>query len=151
MLAKTHLAFGFLTGLFFMELIPTGNIFLFFGLVLLGSLLPDVDAKDSFIVKKFPWILKPISIFTSHRGIFHSLLGAVVIPGFIFYFISRIYGFALFLGYTSHLFADGFTKKGVNFLHPISKLHLSGFIETGKLAEYLILIGMIVLILLRLF
>jgi inner membrane protein len=151
MLARTHLAFGFLSGLVLMNSIPTGNIFIFFGLILLGSVLPDIDAENSFIVNKLPWLLKPVSMVTSHRGVFHSLIGALLISGIVFYFISRVYGFALFLGYTSHLLIDGFTKMGVNFLHPISDLKLSGFIETGKLTEYVVLIVIIVLILLMLF
>ena len=151
MLAKTHLAFGLLTGLLFMNIVPTGSIFIFFGLVLLGSILPDIDQPNSMIVNKVPWLLKPISMLTSHRGVFHSLIGAVLISGVIYYFISQVYGFALFIGYTSHLFIDGFTKMGVNFLHPVSKLHLSGFIETGKILEHVVLIVLIVLILLIIF
>ena len=151
MLARTHLAFGFLTALIFKNIVSTGNIFIFVGLILLGSILPDVDSPQSKIVNKLPWLLKPISMFTKHRGIFHSLTLATVFAGLIFYFISRTYGFALFLGYVSHLAIDGLTKEGVNFLHPFSKLHLSGFIETGKILEHVVLIILIVIILLKIF
>ena len=151
MLARTHLAFGFLTALVFKNIIPTGNIFIFVGLVLLGALMPDIDSPNSKIVNKFPWLLKPISMVTKHRGIFHSLTLATIFSLLIYYFISQPYGFALFIGYFSHLFIDGFTKEGVNFLHPFSKLHLSGFVETGKILEHAVLIGIVVLILLKIF
>jgi inner membrane protein len=151
MLARTHLAFGLLTALVFKNIIPTGNIFIFVGLVLLGALMPDIDSPQSMIVNKLPWLLKPISMVTKHRGIFHSLTLGLVFSGLIYYFISKPYGFALFLGYTSHLLMDGLTHQGVNFLHPFAKLHLSGFIETGKILEHALLIGIILLILLKIF
>ncbi len=133
-----------------MHSIPTGNIFIFFSFLLIGALLPDIDSENSLIVNKLPWLLKPISMITKHRGIFHSLLAAFLLSALVFY-MHRPYGFALFLGYTSHLFIDGFTAQGVNFLHPIGKLHLSGFINTGKILEHILLIALIVIILLVLF
>jgi len=151
MLGRTHLAFGFLTALIMKNIVPTGNIFIFFSMVLLGSLLPDIDSPKSKIVNKFPWLLKPVSAVTKHRGVFHSLILAIPISALVFYFISKPYGIALFIGYFSHLLIDGLTQEGVNFLHPFSKLHLSGFIETGKLVEHIILIGIVVAILLKLF
>lgn len=144
------MVFGFLIGILLMHSIPTGNIFIFFSFLLIGALLPDIDQPNSFIVNKIPWLLKPISMLTKHRGIFHSLLAAFLLSALVFY-IYKPFGFALFLGYTSHLFIDGFTQQGVNFLHPISKLHLSGFIETGKLLEHVLLVLLITAVLLILF
>jgi len=150
MLGRTHLAFGFLTALIMRNFVPTGNVFIFFGMVLLGSLLPDIDSPNSTIVNKIPWLLKPISYLSKHRGIFHSLVMGIPLAGAIFYLISRTYGVAFFIGYFSHLLIDGITLQGVNFLHPISKLQMSGFIETGKILEHIILILIVVVILLKL-
>jgi len=139
MLWKTHLAFGFLSGMIAMSFVNTGNTYIFFGLVLFASLLPDIDNPESKIGRK----LKIIGRIFRHRGIFHSILTGAVISGLAWHFINKPCGTALFIGYASHLLIDGFTKQGVNFLHPFSKLHLSGFIETGKAGE-LILFGLII-------
>jgi inner membrane protein len=139
MLWKTHLAFGFFSGLIAMSLVNTGNIYIFFGLVLIGALLPDIDNPDSKVGRHF----KFIGAVFKHRGVFHSIIPAVIILVLVWYFISQPYAAAIFIGYASHLFIDGFTKMGINFLHPVSKLHLSGFIETGKAGEW-ILFGLLI-------
>lgn len=151
MLAKTHMAFGFLSALVFIPFIRTGNIFIFFALVLIGSLLPDIDNSNSKISNKILILPRILQLLTKHRGIFHSIFLAVIIPGTLWYFISPIYGSALFIGYMSHLLIDGFTKVGINFLHPVANLHLSGFVETGTVAElvvfFIILAGIVIKIL----
>ena len=117
-----------------MSIVNTGNIFIFFGLVLIGALLPDIDSPESKVGRHFKFIGR---IF-KHRGVFHSIITAVIIGVLVWYFISQPYATAIFMGYASHLFMDGFTKQGINFLHPVTKLHLSGFIETGKTGEWLV-------------
>ena len=146
----THLAFGFLAALLITPFLTINNIILFFFITLLGSLLPDIDHPNSKISNKIPILPKILSIFIKHRGIFHTIFLAILIPGLVWLFIGHIYGIALFIGYTSHLIIDGFTKQGVNFLHPIAKLHISGFIETGTYAEIAVLIGIIALIVIKL-
>lgn len=140
MLYKTHLAFGFLITMISKSFVNTGNIYIFTAFALLGSILPDIDSGNSKISSKIPVISGIISIFSRHRGIFHSLLFAILLPGIVWYFVSHTYGAALLIGYMSHLVIDGFTKEGINFLHPFAKLHLSGFIETGSAAETMLLI-----------
>ncbi|MEM4248424.1 MAG: metal-dependent hydrolase, partial [Candidatus Nanoarchaeia archaeon] len=135
MLARTHLAFGFLTALLIKPLISTGNTFIFIPCVLFGALLPDIDKPNSKISSKIPAVSRIINIFSRHRGIFHSLLFAIFLPGIVWYFISHTYGIAILVGYLSHLVIDGFTKEGINFLHPFARLHLSGFVETGTATE----------------
>jgi len=147
MLWYTHIAFGILSALILMPSLSFTNKLIFLSLAILGSLLPDIDQPHSKINSYFPWLSKPLTLFTKHRGIFHSSLFGILLPGIIYLFISKTLGFAIFLGYTSHLLIDGLTKKGVNFLHPVSKLHLSGFIQTGKLLEHILLIIIILLIL----
>ena len=139
MKSYTHLAFGFFSGLILMDFVPLGNKYLFFVFVLFGALLPDIDTPNSKISHKIPVLPKILNLFAKHRGIFHSLFIAVLLGLFVSYF-SKAYGIALFLGYSSHLLVDGLTKKGVNLLHPISKLRISGPIETGKLWEIVFLV-----------
>ena len=149
MLFKTHLAFGLLVGLFVLQYISVPDKYIFLLLVVFASLIPDIDQPNSKISHKIPVIPKILSIFSKHRGIFHSVFIAVLFALFVSYF-SRSYGIALFLGYTSHLLIDGFTKQGVNLLHPISKLRISGPIETGKIWELVLLVVIIIGIVLSL-
>lgn len=146
MLWKTHLAFGFLSVLIVKSFVSTGNIYIFTGIALLGALLPDLDSPNSKVGKR----IKIIGRIFRHRGIFHSLIAGFLISWLIWHFVGHSYGAALFIGYASHLFIDGFTKLGINFLHPVSKLHLSGFIETGTVGEWIVFGIVIVLILFRL-
>ena len=139
MMYKTHLAFGLLIGLLALNYIKPSNIYLFLAVVLFGSLLPDIDESHSKIGRKVWPLSKLIQIFLGHRGLFHSIFLIILIPGLVYVSISKTYGIALFLGYSSHVLIDGFTKKGVNFLNPILNLRLSGFVETGGKTELVIL------------
>jgi len=143
---KTHLAFGFLAGLFMMPFVNTGNIYIYFALVLFAAILPDIDNPDSKVGRK----VKIIGRIFKHRGIFHSLIAGFLISWVLWYFVGHAYGIALFIGYASHLLIDGFTKMGINFLHPVSKLHLSGFIETGTLGEWIVFGVVLLFIFIRL-
>lgn len=150
MLWYTHLAFGFLSGLFSLPFVNSGNIYIFFAFVLLGALLPDIDTPNSKVGSKFGIFSKAIKAAFGHRGVVHTVWGMLVTCGIFWYFVNRTYGAALFLGFLSHLIIDGFTKKGINFLHPLAKLHISGFIESGSTGEkiLLVIIGSLVIILL---
>jgi inner membrane protein len=149
MQARTHLAFGFLSGLFLMNYINIGNKYIFFALLLIGALLPDIDTPNSKISHKIPVIPKILSLFARHRGIFHSIFLALVFAAIIWIF-SVSYGIALFAGYFSHLLIDGFTKSGVNLLHPVSQFRISGPIQTGKLGELVIFVVIVIGIVLSL-
>jgi len=135
MRAQTHLAFGFFSGLVLMNYISIGNKYLFFAFLLLGALLPDIDTPHSKISRKIPVIPKILSLFARHRGIFHSIFLALGFAAIVWIF-NETYGLALFIGYSSHLLIDGFTKMGVNLLHPVSQLRIAGPIETGKIWEW---------------
>ena len=149
MRAKTHLAFGFLSGLFLMNYVNIGNKYIFFGLLLIGALLPDIDTPNSKISNKIPVIPKILNLLSRHRGIFHSVFLALGFAAIIWVF-SATYGIALFAGYFSHLLIDGFTKSGINLLHPISQLRIAGPIQTGKLGELIVFVLIMVGIVLSL-
>ncbi|MCK4589204.1 MAG: metal-dependent hydrolase [Nanoarchaeota archaeon] len=143
MMGRTHLAFGVLAGLMFMPFYHH-NLILYFVLVLIGALLPDIDHEGSKINSIFP-ITRWLARFFKHRGFFHSIFPPLIIFGALWYFNWGYIGIALGVGYLSHLFSDGLTKMGVNFLHPVANLHLAGFIETGKVAENVVFFAVIVL------
>ena len=145
MLWHTHLAFGFFFGLLSLPFLAQGNIFVFFLFVLFGALLPDIDEPKSKIGQKVGVVSNLIKAIFGHRGVFHTLFGMALLCGLFWYFVSRTYGAAMAVGFFSHLFADGLTKMGINFLHPVAKLHLSGFIETGSIAETVVFIGVLLL------
>ena len=149
MLAKTHLAFGFLSGLMISPFVNTGNTPFFFALILIGALIPDIDQKNSKISNKTKPISRAMQLFTRHRGVFHSALAAILLSGLVWLFLSNTYGIALFIGYFSHLLIDSFTKSGINFLFPIANLRISGFIKTGKTSEFLVLLVIIALIIIK--
>ena len=134
MLGRTHLAFGVLAGLMFLPFYHQ-NIILYFVLVLVGALLPDIDHEGSKINKILP-LTKYMGRLFKHRGFFHSVFPPLIIFLALYFLTNWSYiGIALGVGYFSHLLSDGLTKMGVNFLHPMTNLHLGGFIETGKLGE----------------
>jgi len=143
MIARTHLAFGFLIALLISPLLSLSSItnkLIFISLVLISSILPDIDQPNSKISKNIPILSQIISILSKHRGIFHSLFLAITFSAAIFFFISPLFSLAVLIGYLSHLLIDGFTKKGINFLHPFGHLHLSGFIETGTYSETVVFV-----------
>jgi inner membrane protein len=141
----THLAFGFLFGLLSLPFLNEGNIYIFFIFVLFGALLPDIDKPESKVGSKFGIASKLIQGVFGHRGIIHTVWGMLVLCGLFWYFINRTYGAALFVGFFSHLLIDGFTKMGINFFHPVGKLHMAGFIETGSTLETILFVIIIVL------
>ncbi len=138
MLWYTHITFALLLAEFF-----NFNIFEYV-ILILASLLPDVDHPDS----KLGYRIKPISnlikIIFGHRGIMHSFWALFVFT-YIFYLFSS-YSIPFFIGYFSHLFIDGFTKAGINYLNPLLNIRLQGFIKVGGFYEYILFIILVVLI-----
>ena len=136
-MGMTHLALGFLSALFAMQVLSPENQILFLVLVLFGSLAPDLDHPDSKLGKR----TKILAYLFEHRGFMHSIYAFS-----IFFFISyvlfgtSVYLWAVPLGYLSHLISDSISKEGVMFFHPLSKARLRGFIRTGSMVEYVIFI-----------
>lgn len=148
------------------------NKIIFFSMVALGALLPDIDNAQSTIGQRFGWISKEIQHIAGHRTIFHSLLGLalglllalgiqqlVIIllaqRGFIFpaQFIDKTHFvlIAVLLGCILHIAADGLTEGGVPLLWPYRKRF--GFppnphwrFRTGDWPEYVIVYSCILLV-----
>ena len=103
------------------------------GLIVIVSyilgLAPDFDEPNSYLSKRFPWIIIShiIAAFTTHRGITHRLLAPIVItllslPIFYYYPNFSYLIPVIFLAYLGHLIGDGFTKGGLRrFYYPLSK------------------------------
>ncbi|MEM4336425.1 MAG: metal-dependent hydrolase [Candidatus Woesearchaeota archaeon] len=129
---RTHIVVGFLAALFLIEHINYKNQILFTALVVIGSLLPDIDHPKSKIGKNF----KIISMFFEHRGFFHSLFVMPLLALIIFYLTrTNYYSIPLLTGYLSHIVMDLLTKEGVMLFHPLSKMRIRGLVKTGGILE----------------
>ncbi|MEM4263914.1 MAG: metal-dependent hydrolase [Candidatus Woesearchaeota archaeon] len=144
MMAKTHVAFGLLFGLASLYFVSAGNKFIFLGLAVFASLLPDFDHEDSYINNKLR-IFRPVSYFFKHRGIFHTIWIPLAIWLVLWLGFGNRYGSAIFIGYFAHLFSDGLTKNGVNMIHPLSQVRFQGFIQTGGVFEIVVFIFILAL------
>jgi inner membrane protein len=148
------------------------NKVIFFSMVALGVLLPDIDNAQSTIGRRFGWISKEIQRIAGHRTIFHSLLGVLLgsllalgmeqlvifllaQKGFIFpaQFIekSHLVFVAVLIGCILHIAADGLTEGGVPLLWPYHKRY--GFppnphwrFRTGDWPEYVIVYSCMLLV-----
>lgn len=128
-----------------------------------GSLLPDIDHDNSSInnrlkMSKGAYILlaagllyyskDPIAYaaaailivigFSRHRAITHSLISVAGLY-FLTGYLSDVIQMGVMVGYAMHLFADFFTKQGIELLFPYGKNFRSPItITTGKTVELMI-------------
>jgi inner membrane protein len=117
--------------------------------VLLGSILPDLDERNSKINQWSGFIGKIIVFFFKHRGLLHSLLFHVGLFVLVSYTFNTYYAAALFIGYIAHLIGDGITPMGVQVLYPFSKFKLRGPFRVGGFVEKIIMVSLSVFILFR--
>ena len=144
MMAHTHMAFGLLFGLLSLYFVHPANKYIFIGIVIFSSLLPDLDHPQSKLGRKFVFS-RVFNVLFGHRGFFHAIwipLAAWLVLSMGF---GISYGSAVFIGYFAHLFSDGLTKSGVNLIHPLKQLRMQGFIETGGVVEHLTFFAVIVI------
>lgn len=117
---------------------------------ILGSLLPDLDARESKLSNSQIRGVAPLKVASlllnkrlGHRGAFHSafaLLLVAVLLGFPFaLFLDPFAGVGLVLGFASHLLLDACTRSGVPLWWPDkTRVHLlprALRVTTGSLAE----------------
>ena len=138
MMFKTHLAFGLLAGLLSLRFLEPKNTIVFLFITCLFAILPDIDNKNSKIGRKFKFLSYPIEWLFRHRGLFHTIYLPVFIFILFFMFDNAIYGFAILLGYCSHLLMDATTVNGIMPLRPLISLRLRGFIKTNSFLELII-------------
>jgi len=134
MLFLGHLLLGILAYLIGNQFFSGGNEFIFFGLVLLGSLLPDIDEENSKISKWF-WIIgKIVGKIFSHRGFIHSIFFFLILGFLIAHFFGDYYAYAILLGYTAHLVGDAISVQGVKIFHPF-QFKIRGPMRVGSTME----------------
>lgn len=144
MIYRTHVSMGFATA-FSVALLPKSiNPFFFipdiftlsliFVIVFVSSLAPDFDEPNSYLSKRFPWVIISVilSSFTKHRGITHYATASLFYSFIVFAIASvflhlEVFKYAyllpfLILPYLAHSLGDGCTKGGVpRFYYPFSK------------------------------
>lgn len=99
-------------------------------LVIIGTLLPDIDLLGSYIGKRlrvFSIILLPFK----HRGLFHSLTLAIIL------FFIRV-PLLIILGFIGHLFLDMFSHAGIKIFWPL-KYKARFIIKNSFIFEYIVL------------
>lgn len=154
MLAKSHISLGLLGGIIAYPLTQKLNIAkefyftLLLPLILLGSLMPDIDEPKSFIGRRFPFISKIVSLSFSHRGFTHFFVFPLIFIAlgiFISHSIISPSLFALAYGIFLHQIGDMLTINGIpHYFFPLSKkravlLPQSLRFRTGSLREKAIL------------
>lgn len=141
---KTHLNGGILAGLYIVGdkiiNLPPVPAIIFLGGAVLGSILPDIDHKNSYIGKKTKSISKTINKLAGHRKLFHApflyLLLYSLSIGASLQELILICLKGLFIGILSHLILDSFTTGGLPWFYPLSKKRFSlGNIKTSSKLE----------------
>lgn len=145
MMFKTHLIIGIFLILLFFPIVSFDK-FLFVGVLLLCTFLPDIDMSRSYMGKYK--IFRPLQWVVKHRGFFHSFTLAVIIA-LIFAFYVPVLALPFFLGYAGHLIADAMTSEGIRPFWP-SKTEIKWRIRTGgkteKMIFYVLVLASIVLL-----
>jgi membrane-bound metal-dependent hydrolase YbcI (DUF457 family) len=127
---KTHLAIGVFAVVFFLPYVNHKLVFI--PVVLIASLLPDIDSGFSTFGRKK--IFRPLQALTKHRGIFHSFTFCILFSVILaFYFPVAAFGF--FLGYGLHLLADSWTREGIMPFWPIQEVARGRVTDGGTLEE----------------
>ena len=134
----THVVFGLVLGVFFKSYTAMDNL-AYFTMIVLFSLLPDIDTHESKVGRRTPIVSHIIEKIFGHRGLFHSPIALFVFTWFVHVFLSREVAYVFLIGYGSHLLIDSLTKSGINLLYPFTTLKLKGFVQTSSALEYFIL------------
>lgn len=129
MLMRTHIALAVFFILLFLP--HVGSKFVFVGVALIASVLPDMDTGFSTLGRLKG--LRLLHLFVRHRGFIHSITFCVAIS-LIFAVFLPVIALPFFLGYSIHLFADSFTLEGIMPFWPYRKKSLWRF-KTGSLME----------------
>lgn len=129
MIKRTHLAIGLAAALYFLPFV--NHKLLFIPVVLISSLLPDIDSSFSQLGKKN--IFRPVQMVFTHRGPLHSYTLCIFFS-LLFAFFYPIFALPFFLGYSFHLFADSFTINGIKPFWPF-RFQSSGVVRTGGLID----------------
>lgn len=136
MRSSTHLSFSAFILSIILFSYEVKQPLLFYIVFMIGTLLPDIDEKNS----AFGYIFRPFSFFFEHRGFLHSVLPAIAIGVLVAIFLNVEIGFAAFFGYLMHLMLDMLNHMGVALFYPFSRFRVKGIIKSGGMFDLLIML-----------
>ena len=137
MLLRTHLVFAIFFILLFISFVDSK--FWFIILALIGFIVPDLDSKDSKFGRNL--FFRPAQFFFKHSGFIHSLTFGFLIS-LVLSIVFPVFGLGFFVGFSSHIFSDSFTKEGIMPFWPFKK-RSQGFVETGSFIESIIFYSLV--------
>jgi inner membrane protein len=142
MLFRSHVVFGLFLFFVLVNYIESSKWLFLFG-VLLGSILVDIDSKNSKVGNYF--LLRPLQFFIKHRGIIHSLaFGFVVMILFGVFNVDLAFGFMI--GFLGHLLLDSLTRQKIMPFWPLFRTKIGfGIIRTGGLIETIFFVLLLLL------
>lgn len=86
----------------------------------LGAILPDIDHPNSLIRKRTGVLGTLAGWWMTHRGITHTVPGAVAVGVVAALLLPELIALAVFIGYCSHLLLDACTRAGVPLAWPFT-------------------------------
>ena len=135
MMARSHVVIGlaaWIAAAPLLRIYPLDVIYL--GLVVAGSLLPDIDHPKSWVGRRTRPVSTALALMLGHRGVTHSAIAvirpggaAVAAPGIGWSGVS-----ALIVGYLSHLAADMLTPQGLRLAWPLRGTWALPICRTGS-------------------
>lgn len=135
---KTHILGGVAAGAYY--LYSGGTVeqeVLFFGGLMFGAMIPDIDHTGSKIGRAVPLLDDIISTVFGHRTFTHSLL-FLILASLLFHWASwpESFEFGIIMGMLSHVLLDMLTKDGIKFLWPFPvTVRIPFGISTGGIFE----------------
>jgi len=129
MLVKTHIVIGLAVALYFLP--HVNNKLVFFPVVLIATLLPNIGHAFPFLGKKS--VFRPAQTIFKHRGIIHSFTLAIALS-IIIALSYPVIALPFFLGYSFHLLADAYTSEGIKPYWPF-KWKSQGPVKVGSITE----------------
>jgi inner membrane protein len=142
MMARSHVVVGLAAWLAAAPLLHVrASNFVYLGLALAGSLLPDIDHPRSWVGRRTRPVSTAIAAALGHRGITHSAIAVAGLAWLLSYAGYRWTGIAaLSVGYLSHLAADMLTPQGLRLLWPMRRTWGLPLCRTGSPAESFIVL-----------
>jgi inner membrane protein len=137
MMARSHVIVGLATWIAAAPVLHIPSLDpAWLGLVVAGSLLPDIDHPKSWVGRRTRPVSTAIAATFSHRGITHSAIAVIGLTILLLHAGYRRAGVsALVIGYLSHLAADMLTPQGLRLAWPASRTWGLPLCRTGSAME----------------
>ncbi len=146
MLYPTHLVLGIIFFLLTYGFFQGGSVIVFFILVMVTCLFPDIDEEHSVINKATGPLGAIIALISKHRGIFHSFFLYFSVFLMVSYVWNNYYAWAILVGYFAHVVGDGMTPMGVTLFYPLYNFKIRGPIRAGSMVEGILLLILIAIV-----